>query len=112
MIFFDVDTAAEHTYTDELCGAPRLVAFGKLVDVRADPGLSDSAARVWVELTDGSKLEGAHDLPAPLPTAALERGLRAKACALLGEAPAAELWSEVATCDRLSARALGRLLNA
>jgi 2-methylcitrate dehydratase PrpD len=111
MTFFGVDTAAEHTYTDALCGDPRLVAFGKLVDVRADPGLSDTAARVRIELTDGSTLEGAHDLAAPLPVTALERGLRAKACALLGEAAAAELWSAVAACERLSARALGRLLN-
>ena len=111
MTLFGVDTAAEHTYTDALCGDPRLVAFGKLVDVRDDPGLSDTAARVWVELTDGSKLEGAHDLAAPVAAAALERGLRAKACALLGEAVAAELWSGVAACEHLSARALGHLLN-
>jgi 2-methylcitrate dehydratase PrpD len=111
MTFFGVDTAAEDTYTDALCADPRLVAFGKLVDVRADPGLSDTGARVWVELTDGSKLEGAHDLAAPLPAAALERGLRAKARALLGEVAAAELWSDVAACEHLSARALGRLLN-
>jgi 2-methylcitrate dehydratase PrpD len=111
MTLFGVDTAAEHVYTDALCRDPRLVAFGKLVDVRADPGLSDTAARVGVELIDGSKLEGTHDLAAPLPLAALERGLRAKARALLGEAAATELWSDVAACERLSACALGHLLN-
>ena len=111
MTLFGVDTAAEHVYTDALCRDPRLVAFGKLVDVRADPGLSDTAARVWVDLTDGSKLEGTHDLAAPLPLAALERGLRAKARALLGEAAATELWSDVVACEHLSARALGHLLN-
>jgi len=111
MTFFDIDTAADHTYTDGLCGDSRLVAFGQLVDVRADPDLSDTAARVRVELTDGSEVEGAHDLAAPLPAAVLERGLRAKAHALLGETAAAQLWSDVAACDRLSARALGGLLN-
>ena len=58
MTFFDVDTAAEHTDTDALCRDSRLVAFGKLVDVRADAGLSHTAARVWVQLADGSKLVG------------------------------------------------------
>jgi 2-methylcitrate dehydratase PrpD len=111
MTFFDVDTAAEHTYTDALCRDSRLVDFGKLVDVRPDTGLSDTAARVWIELTDGSKLEGAHDLAAPLPATVLESGLRAKARALLGEAGAAELWSNVAACEHLSARALAHLLT-
>jgi hypothetical protein len=41
----------------------------------------------------------------PLSAAVLEHGLRAKARALLGQAAAADLWSNVAACDHLSAHA-------
>lgn len=106
MTFAGIDTASDAAFTEALRHDARLVTFMPKVVVGGDAALADTAARVRVETAGGAR-EASHDLAAPLPAAALERGLRAKAAALLGAARAAVLWETVARGETLSARQLG-----
>jgi 2-methylcitrate dehydratase PrpD len=110
MVLAGVDTAAETTYGDALCGDPALRALAQRVAVVGDESLSDTEARVVVELASGERLAISHDLAAALPETVLEAGLRDKAQGLLGAATAERLWSAVARIERLSAADLGGLL--
>jgi len=111
MVLAGIDTAAEGVYTDALCADPEVVDFGPRVHVAGDGTLSDTAAQIVLLLSDGSTIKEAHDLAARTSADALERGLRTKSRALLGEAAAARLWSGVEQLDTVSARDLARLLN-
>lgn len=86
------DTAALDTYTDALCQSPELMALCDLVQVKADPELSEMQARVCL---DGQ--EAWHDLNAPLPLSAVAEKLRQKSRALLGRARSDQLWSALET---------------
>jgi len=106
-----IDTSSDKTYTAALASNEVLRQLANRVEVVGDETLSDVAARVVIRLEAGPDLEVSHDLAAHLPLDALERGLRAKACGLLGAGPAQKLWGSVAALDRLSAGDLARLLN-
>jgi 2-methylcitrate dehydratase PrpD len=106
MTLGDIDTASDAAFTEALCHDARLVAFLPNVVVTGDPSLADTAASVYVETASGAT-RASHDLAERLPAAALERGLRAKASALLGAERAAALWEAVARVETLSARELG-----
>jgi 2-methylcitrate dehydratase PrpD len=111
MVFHGIDTAAETAYVDSLARDRRLAEFGARVSIAGDPNLSDTATEGRIDLTDGGAIPVAHDLAAPLSPAMLESGLRAKARALLGAAPADRLWTCAAEIERHSARDLGALLR-
>ena len=106
MTLAGIDTASDAAFTEALCHDARLLAFLPKVVVRGDADLADTAAKVRVETASGA-VETSYDLAARRPAASLERGLRAKAAALLGAARAAALWEAVAPVETLSARALG-----
>jgi 2-methylcitrate dehydratase PrpD len=111
MTLFGVDTASEAAYADALCRDAKMMAFWPRVEVVGDEALSDTAAQVRVEQLDRPAGEFAYDLAARLPAATLERGLRAKAAALLGEATAQRVWQTIDGVETHSARRLARLLN-
>jgi 2-methylcitrate dehydratase PrpD len=87
------DTGDLGSFTDALCAEPALVALRDKVRVEADEALSETAARVVIEMADGSRNALSHDLEAPITLAERGAKLRAKARALLGEADEARLWA-------------------
>ncbi len=89
------DTAALASFSDAACADPALLALREKVKVTGDPALPDTAARVVLRLSSGAARRAAHDLAAPLPMAAREARIRAKAAALVGEARAEGLWQAV-----------------
>jgi 2-methylcitrate dehydratase PrpD len=110
MVMQGIDTAAEGAYTDALCQDPGLKSLAARVEILGDERLSDTQCRVDIELAGGAHVECAHDLAAALSEGVLQKGLRAKARGLLGEALADRLWSAIAGINGLSARDLARLL--
>jgi hypothetical protein len=112
MVFEGIPTGDDRTYVDALAEDARLVDFARKVIVTGKPAVTDMQALGEVELIDGSVLPFFHDLAAPLPHETLERGLRAKAAALLGAAEADRLWGAVAGLDSLSAAELATMLEA
>jgi 2-methylcitrate dehydratase PrpD len=111
MVLRGTDTAADSTYTDALGADRRLEDLAGRVTVVGDAALSDTATEVEILTTEDRTIRAVHDLAAPLSPEAAERGLRAKAEALLGAAPAGELWRSVTEAEYLSARQLGALLR-
>jgi 2-methylcitrate dehydratase PrpD len=111
MTLHGVDTAADRAYDDALCRDPRLTALAPRVEVAGDAALPDTGAVVRVELRGRPAVEAAHDLAARIAPETLERGLRAKAASLLGEAAAESLWRGASQLDGLSAPGLARLMN-
>jgi 2-methylcitrate dehydratase PrpD len=106
-----VDTAADRTYGDALAADPNLAACAGRVTVEGDDSLSDTAAEIEIVTTDGRTVRAAHDLAAPLPPEAVERGLRAKAEGLLGAEEAGRIWALVARTERRPAREIGAALR-
>ena len=84
-------TGDDRAYADALAADPALAAFARRVQVTGDAGLTDMQAEGKLTLRDGTRIDVAHDLAAPLPEAVLSAKLRAKAVALLGDRGAA-LW--------------------
>ena len=111
MALHGVDTADEGAYTDALCQEPRLRDFWPRVEVAGDASLGDTAGVVRIDTRDGASREASHDLAVRASPEALERGLRAKARALIGADAADRLWTEVAALESRSARDFGRLLR-
>ena len=111
MALHGVDTADEGAYTDALCKEPRLRDFWPRVEVAGDASLGDTAGVVRIDTRDGASREASHDLAVRASPEALERGLRAKARALIGADAADRLWTEVAALESRSARDFGRLLR-
>ncbi|WP_281968485.1 MmgE/PrpD family protein [Roseovarius nanhaiticus] len=104
-------TGSDRTYTDALAADPELTAFAKAVTVTGDSALTDMQAAGEITLADGGTLGFEHDLAAPIPPNVLMQSLRDKAAALLGEEGTA-LCDALAPMDRMSARALGDLVEA
>ena len=111
MVLSGIDTAADRTYGDALAADPHLGRIAARVTVEGDAALSDTATEIEIATTDGQKSRAAHDLAAPLAPDAVERGLRAKAEALLGAGEAERLWLLVAGINRCSAREIGQTLR-
>ena len=104
MTLCGVDTAADTSYTDEICKDPRLLALASRVAVQGDLQVSDTDVRVTVVRSDGGKVELQHDLAVPAKISDLEGGLRRKAIALLGEDRSQMLWSAIAQIDFRNAK--------
>ena len=111
MTLHGVDTAADRVYDDALCDDPRLTALAPRIEVAGDEALPDTAAVVRIEQRGRAATEAAHDLTARVAPETLERGLRAKAVSLLGDAAAEALWRGTSDVDALSARNLALLMN-
>lgn len=110
MVVCGLDTGALATYTDAACARPDLLALRDRVRVTTDEGLPDTAARVAVQLNNGTLLQQAHDLDAEVPLAAQQTKLRTKVAALLGGGAAQRLWQAVEGVDGSEARALAAVL--
>lgn len=96
------DTGDLSSFTDALCAEPALVALREKVRVEGDETLAETAARVVLELSDGSRRALFHDLEAPISLAERAAKLRTKARALLGEEAEGRLWAatQAAAPDR------------
>ncbi len=112
MVLAGIDTAADSTYVDGLAADRRLTELAARVTVAGDAALSDTATTIDIVTTDGRSTRVEHDLAAPMAPAAIERGLRAKAAALLGAATAERLWRSVTEIESLSARESGAQIRA
>jgi 2-methylcitrate dehydratase PrpD len=110
MALAGIDTAADSAYSEALCQDPFLAGLAARVEVIGDEAVPDTAAMVVVRDRSGRVIEAGHDLAAPLPAEAIERGLRAKAAALLGRDTAERLWSAVSGLAGLRAADLGALM--
>lgn len=93
MALAGVSTAALESYSDATCADPDLQALRDKVVVEADAALSETEARVVITLKDGTVLEAAHDLEAPMSMQDRAVRLHRKAAALIGEARAAQIWA-------------------
>ena len=111
MALAGLDTAADGSYTESLCADPVLTSFATRVSVEGVPEVSDTAAELVLALDDGRRLALSHDLAATMPIPNLERGLRAKADALLGASVGGRLWSGVADLDRKTTREFAEALD-
>lgn len=80
------DTGALGTYADDTCADPLLVALRDKVEVIADDGLAESAARVELCLTTGATERCEYDLNQPMSATDKQGRLRRKAVALTGAA--------------------------
>ena len=89
------DTASIALYTDDLCADPDLVALRDRAVVQTDEALADTAARVVITASDGSRLEASHDLDDPMPYALREEKVRAKARTLMGADEADAAWQRL-----------------
>ena len=93
------DTAALDTFTDAACADADLIALRDRVRVASDEAMAETAALVRITLTDGTRLEAAHDLEAPMSMTAREGKLRAKVRSLLGEAATGTLWKTLSASN-------------
>lgn len=100
-----VDTAAIDSYHDAQCANPDLVALRDKVTVAYNPSIGRMASEVEIELTDGTRLNAAHDAAIPnddLPDqrARLEAKFHSLVDVRLGDA-AVDILAEVAKLDQL-----------
>ena len=108
MALAGVSTAALESYSAATCADPVLQALRDRVTVTADEALAETEARVQITLRDGTVLEAAHDLDAPMSLEDRAARLHAKAAALIGEARSAALWALIE--EAASPEAIGRAL--
>ena len=112
MALAGIDTAADGSYSDSLCTNPILLGVARRVIVEGDASVSETAAELVLTLNSGEQIHVHHDLAAQVPEAELQRGLRAKAEALLGPAIADTLWISASGLADLSAHDVAGLLQA
>lgn len=110
MVFRQIPTSNDRTYTDALADDPGLADFATRVHVTGDAAVGDMLAVGEVVLTNGRVVPFSHDLSARLPAAEIERGLRTKAVELIGS-EAQGIWKAVTDLDGLPAAELGQLLR-
>ena len=111
MVLRGVPTASVAIYTDALAADPDLAAVATRVRVAGDPALEDTQAALEAVLADGERVALNHDLAAPLATAALASGLRAKAEALVG-GRLGVFWDDLAALPGRPARDIGACIGA
>ena len=111
MALVGINTAADSVYTADICGDPRLTDLARRVEVTSDPDVSDTAADLTIDTTDGRRITLTHDLAERIPPEQLESGLRNKARGLLGQDQASRLWTAVADLAHLSAADLAAFLE-
>lgn len=100
-----VDTARLESFSDAACTAPRLVELRDHVDVIGDETVAETAARVTLRLAGGRRIQGVHDLSAPIAMPDRATKLRGKARALLGDAVMQPFWEAVTTFEAPDLRA-------
>ncbi|MFM9974658.1 MAG: MmgE/PrpD family protein [Beijerinckiaceae bacterium] len=88
MALHGLDTGALDVFSAQTCTRKDLVALRDKVDVAGDPTVSDTAAQVRLVLADGTIMETAVDLDAPLPLAQRRDRIALKVRALLSPADA------------------------
>ncbi len=110
MMLAGVDTAALSSFSDAACARPDLVALRDLVTVETDDTMADMAVVVGVTTRSRGRFEQALDLDAPVPFELRRQKLLAKASALLGEARAIALWSQINDLEHQPVAAYADLL--
>ena len=103
-------TAALTTFSDAACADPQLLRLRDLVDVVADPGISDTAARVRVDA--GQTWDASVDLDAPMPFVLRQERLHEKIGSLLTPNAAAIMRGFGEAVPTMPARALAGQLAA
>lgn len=111
MALAEVDTGALASFNDRLCADRDLLSLRDRVAVETDESLPDTATRVRIRFRDGSVLEQAFDLDAPIPLDVREAKIRAKAASLLGLARAAAFWGAIGGLGRDGTGAFGAMLT-
>ena len=94
MAMAGVNTAALGSYSAETCARPDLVALRDRVTVRGDVALSDTEARIVLNV-DGRRRQASADVLALSDPVEIERRLREKFAALHGVDAATELWGVI-----------------
>ncbi len=111
MVLSGIDTAADHSYADAVCGSAALRQLSQRVTVVGDAHIGDTETEVALMLPDGVRVAGHHDLSVRHAPELIANGLRRKARALLGEERAEAIWASIAGIDALTARDLAALLR-
>lgn len=106
-----IDTSSDKAFADSLCADPELRRLASHVAVTGDERLADTAARVAVTTTAGTRVTASHDVAQPMAPEIIAQGLRRKSEGLLGADTAGMVWETVANLRQHSAAALGRLLR-
>jgi 2-methylcitrate dehydratase PrpD len=86
MVLHGWNTADIGNFSDDCAKDTALVGFRDKVRVTADDSLSETESHVILDLTDGARLEGHHDLLAVLDADKKWQALRRKGQALVGAA--------------------------
>ena len=94
MALHGVSTAKLESYSDTICTRPDIVAARQMVDVIADPQVSETASVVSVT-TGGAAREQRFDLATPQAYPERAAKLRDKAASLVGVGPAERIWDVV-----------------
>lgn len=84
MVLHGWNTADIGNFSDRCAQDAALVAFRDKVSVTADDSLAETETHVTLDLTDGARLEGRHDLMADLDIDKKWQALRRKGQALVG----------------------------
>ena len=95
------DTARIETYNDAICKDVDVLRLRDRVVVLTDTEISDAAATVNLKLVNGDTHSQSFDLTDPVPLAAREVRVRAKAAGLIGAAEAYSLWQKVGLGEQL-----------
>ena len=95
------DTARIETYNDAICQDVDVLRLRDRVVVVTDTEISDAAATVNLKLVNGDTHSQSFDLTDPVPLAAREVRVRAKAAGLIGAAEAYSLWQKVGLGEQL-----------
>ena len=114
MALAGLGTSALDSFRDDVCDRADLAELRDRVEVAPDGSCADTAARVDVLTRHGRKTHAAHDLSAPLPLAARENKVLAKARALLGRERADLTWRTLRALDEAGcvSEPAGRLMRA
>ncbi|WP_175195574.1 MmgE/PrpD family protein [Paraburkholderia caffeinitolerans] len=112
MVLAGVDTASLRSFSDAACTDPALVSLARRTSIHADPAVADTACRATIATHAGACLEHTVELADAMPYTRQLARLRTKAAALIGEAPAKELWDFVAQLHTLPARELYARIHA
>jgi len=111
MVIEGADTSSEKTFNDAACSDPTLERLAARVAVSGDDRLNETEARVLIECDGDRQFLSSYDLAVRMPQEMVERKLRAKAKALLGEIEADSLWAAINDPDARSAQDLAGLLS-
>lgn len=95
------DTARIDTYSNSICQDEDVLQLRDRVVVATDLEISDSASMVNLKMKNGDVHCQSFDLTDPIPLAAREARVRAKAASLIGADEATSLWQKVGLGEQL-----------